>query len=331
MNSIEELDIKFKELISGGNTPKKLYHYTDYSAIKGIFETNEFWLTNSAFTNDSSEFQHGFELLIKEFENTKKFSNGIIKRKIVPEIIDHITNRSIADVFLVSFSSLGDNISQWRAYGRDGEGYMLEFNSTDINKINMCYGQLGFMSPRIFFQKIVYEENEKTAKINQFFDIFFPFIESTFKRKDDNALGLQEFEYLKFLFCGCCYSLIASFKDSRFSDEQEYRVASIYMANRQQIDQGNFSTATPFFRGDKYPIPYVKAGIYNIPNCENSGLLNIRDNKKYRLELPIVKILIGPWEKSQLALAGLKRYVRNSAHQESSSINISIFEIPYRR
>ena len=51
------------------NVPEILYHYTDLNGFKGIIDSAQIWFSNLYFLNDRSEYNLGFELLIKSLDN----------------------------------------------------------------------------------------------------------------------------------------------------------------------------------------------------------------------------------------------------------------------
>jgi len=47
---------------------RHVYHYTTVAAFKSIIDSQELWLTDYAYLNDSSEVRHGLELAREVFE-----------------------------------------------------------------------------------------------------------------------------------------------------------------------------------------------------------------------------------------------------------------------
>jgi len=307
LKNAQEFHKNFESLVSGDSIPNTLCHYTDYNGMKGVFLNREFWLTNSYFTNDRSEFSGGYNLLLDALKTTKRFSSGVKRDKILPLLLSHIEENSLADIFIASFSSLCDNLSQWRAYGRNGRGYMLEFEADEIRKVKNSWGERQQLAGQVYFQEVLYDQTKKIEKINKFFDLIFPILEAALKVDDDKNLPGIALGEMFVGFCGYAYSLISSFKDASFSDEKEYRLVAVYLFNKTQLDIGMYSTADPFFRGSEYPIPYVRASPYDIP-ITGEVLPLVEGAKRFKIQMQIKKIMIGPC-RDDIALTGLRRFV----------------------
>lgn len=111
--------------------PDRVYHYTNEVGLKGILESGKLWLTEIGSLNDPSELNHGFgiavsaltEMVANEPRESKKFADDleVVMRK-------NAIQKS-ADFFACSFSLLGDDLGQWRAYADNGRGFALGFDA----------------------------------------------------------------------------------------------------------------------------------------------------------------------------------------------------------
>lgn len=57
--------------------PETIYHYTSVEGLFNIIKTNNLWLTDYEYMNDSSEIIHGFEVaqkILKEIEKESQYS-----------------------------------------------------------------------------------------------------------------------------------------------------------------------------------------------------------------------------------------------------------------
>jgi len=104
--------------------PGLLYHYTDFDGFHGIIKTNTLRATYSKALNDGSERQHGEGIAshaLKQFcsEPLHSVIDGAIKQ------MNHST-------FVASFCESDELLSMWRAYARDGNGYCLGFDPSEL-------------------------------------------------------------------------------------------------------------------------------------------------------------------------------------------------------
>lgn len=106
-----------------------LYHYTDASGLKGIFDHQTIWFTSYDHLNDPGEITYGIEIttaLLKEIGDTndpriKMFCDLVIN------LYTHDNMRSAFGIYLASFSRDGDDLGQWRAYANNGRGCAIGF------------------------------------------------------------------------------------------------------------------------------------------------------------------------------------------------------------
>lgn len=103
--------------------PQTLYHYTDMSGLLGILNSQVIWNTNVYHLNDPSEWQHGLkmarEAIDKEFAKDDPLTRSLCSFAI--EATDFIP-KTFYSCFVSSFSEVGDDLGQWRAYADDGRG-----------------------------------------------------------------------------------------------------------------------------------------------------------------------------------------------------------------
>ena len=121
--------------------PEYLYHYTTFENAKKIIDTNECWFTNVHFLNDSSEFNYArsiFEKTLNSPEGKERIfaalePYGYLTSDLLPDILNEVENlleeakHGDSQSYIFSFSERGDQLSQWRGYGRNGDGVSIGF------------------------------------------------------------------------------------------------------------------------------------------------------------------------------------------------------------
>jgi|ERR1035437_3982230 hypothetical protein len=132
-----------------------VYHYTAAEGLRGIIEDGCIWATNVNYLNDYAEYQHGLSIIREEIENLRikekaledagiepsRFNRELARGLIISQVqqqlrtYDHSQITFIASFFDAPDSSRGpatvdpgDNLSQWRAYSRDTQGYSIGFD-----------------------------------------------------------------------------------------------------------------------------------------------------------------------------------------------------------
>jgi hypothetical protein len=189
-----------------------LYHYTDASAFISIWGNKELWATSVHHLNDSKEYAFANQLLREEVE--RRLSAPTVDpvfekrwREIIREP-DSSTDRSSATV--VSFSTNGDQLSQWRAYCSKGNGYSIGFSWDDL-----AYAR---SSTRSFLVKCLYGEDEQRQLVSALVD----HIELRFRRMADRRVK----DDWSFLSKGHnkIDAVMLAFKDKGFSEENEWRL-----------------------------------------------------------------------------------------------------------
>src|SRR5688500_5904303 len=96
--------------------PDELFHYTDTAGLIGILSgKGELWATDARCMNDTDELTKGDLLLKQAIEaNETHPAHALLVRLLRhPAYISSV-------VFVTSFSSKHDLLSQWRAYADDG-------------------------------------------------------------------------------------------------------------------------------------------------------------------------------------------------------------------
>ncbi|WP_116893850.1 DUF2971 domain-containing protein [Pseudomonas syringae] len=214
----------------------QLFHYTDVNAVKSILENRILMLTDVRYLNDSEEMHDGIATIIDlvkhevaESSDEDEFFMGAgeyIESGLVGKAGYGIENRP---VFICSFSSAGDLLSQWRAYG----SYAIEFAASAIpHSLSAC----------------IYDEFTKTPLALAAAAKSLAVISEDMLRNDGHLdrEGLESFSDL--------VGLAATYKHESFSEEQEFRIIVGHNID-PQVEDGLKVLFRP--RGDML-VPYVE-------------------------------------------------------------------------
>lgn len=106
---------------------KLLWHYTrDFTGLRGILR-GEIWASSLPCLNDTEEFQYGVRVALdalREIFDRNEHMDELWK--LLARVL--LVNYKAYDVFSISFSTEGDDLSQWRAYSGAGPSFSIGFN-----------------------------------------------------------------------------------------------------------------------------------------------------------------------------------------------------------
>ncbi len=209
-NLKDDYEFEFFWHLFSRDLPSSFYHYTSFNAIFEIIKSGKIQISSTVGLND-------------------KYESDLVNQKMGVNSGHLITTLNANLHFIMSFSKKNDNLNQWRLYGNDGEGVMLEFALN--NPLNY--------SRKCFVSEVQYDL--------EIFDIFIVHLK-TFNEKYKFNFGLKNINYWKFFF---------KYKD--YADEEELR----FMV--KNVDS-NFHKSNPiFYRINRYNIlvPYIEFDLKN--------------------------------------------------------------------
>ena len=182
-----------------------LYHYTTVDGLHSMLQSGHVWATDCFYLNDPNELRYGFDVV-------RAVAEKMLRQKKSPELerfLEHLPI-TIQDklehgrVYLMSFTTKGDLLSQWRGYAATGGGYAIGFEP------NGLYGRTKHeKEPYRVLRQVVYKPSQQTRVVRQWLH-----------REVVNA-SLEQAEYaLLFLFS----DHLMFFKDPNYDEEGEWRL-----------------------------------------------------------------------------------------------------------
>jgi len=278
-----------------------LYHYTSAAGLLNIVESGRFWATHYKFLNDPQEITYSIDLIAKVFkENLEKFNiPHEYEFELIPEYLKGYISQHY-DFYITGFSSSDDILSQWRAYGDNGDGYSIGIRLSNIQCLDeeLPFGSKGEQSERFCVVKLIYDPEEQKKTIIDTLTIIL---------KNFNDIDVDESDKMK--FCRILFSYILEilsilFKNQSFKEEAEWRFVG--------YRQAESNTTKIKYRNARHDIiPYIELDFSGEPEGP----------------MPICSIRCGPKQNLGKSRIVLERLLRSKGYKEMPEILES--SIPY--
>jgi hypothetical protein len=257
-----------------------LFHYTSPDAFANILENGQLWVSNSAYLNDQGELTYPIELgraVLREYWASEE--ELIVKQfvaRVARELDDHAGFKSW---YVVSFSSKGNLLSQWRAYCPRG-GYSIGFDGGELLKLLQEEGQyrLGPVLYDIDAQK------QKVRAIAEHHLALFRELRSKYGEISDD----EYVEELAFVTEIALSQEFTFFKAPAFAEEHEWRAVRFVHSDESVRVRDRAGMLMPYLEAD------VRV---------SSGLL------------PIKKIFVSPLGDQELATHAARILLRKKGYR----------------
>lgn len=301
-----------------------IYHYTSVEGLRGIVESNEIRLTNTAFVNDTTEcksLQNEKDLLVEN-----EITNPFVKKQW-ESFIKHADKKH--DLYVVSFSKDSNSLDQFRAYGN----YCIGFDAKELTKKGFYLHKCVYSKDEI--KKWIIKKSNSTRWQYSLDDVY----------KDAAAFRL-------------IYSASVKYKNFHYKNEEEIRIIAVSYPKWDYPNSPEMYENCPpiHFRNHqafKFPVPYVKLFLeenpneysveYNklVENIQKKGTITGENKfespvKEWKLDweknikrklLPIKKIIVGPMPHQQEAKTACEILLQEKGYKD---IQVEQSKIPYR-
>lgn len=195
------------------------YHYCSVENFFNIIKSRNLRLCNSYKMNDYMENTY-IDVVIDK--SLKKLGVDLNNSNIEKLRKDYKKNKEQWRSYISCLSKSGDSLSQWRAYGDDGQGVAIGFNLSKLNIGDAFNIESSSLENSLYehrglsYSEVIYEENKQ-----------FLFVEDIIS----NVLKVtQDVDLLAFVIPMLKNSII--FKNPAFAEEMEVRL--IYTVDIQE-------------------------------------------------------------------------------------------------
>jgi Protein of unknown function (DUF2971) len=208
--------------------PPIIYHYTNDAGLRGILENGTLWLTDIFDLNDPSELSHGFSHAVSILSN--KAADGHRWTKVFAQAFEKFRGelQASAHFFVGSFSSVEDDLGQWRAYADNGRGYTLGFDTKMLETAFVAAGDISYSNNTF---PVTYDDAQLGGIHHQFVEMIFPLITLPNGRQLSHNVTTEYLTELRVVLAKQVAQSVLFYKHEAYSNEQEYRFLQLHRAN----------------------------------------------------------------------------------------------------
>ena len=194
-----------------------LYHYTNPFGLEGIAKSGELWASPTSTLNDDSETEIFLNALRSAIDDKR---SKLIKDGIFSELesqrcrrLELFLRATVGEVFVLSMTENRDQLSQWRAYAKNGVGYSLGIPTVALME---AAKEQGFAMVRCCYERSICNALARNLIEN----IFHLVPESELPDKTHSTPVLSAMSDLIKKISPC-------FKHEGFEEEKEWRIFRI--------------------------------------------------------------------------------------------------------
>jgi hypothetical protein len=195
--------------------PEVLFHYCPPIALSAIIESGSLWLTHHTGMNDLRDTRWAETFIAKAMKERET-----PERTSLLNNVDLVFKANKAEIYVGSFSSKGDLLSQWRAYAEDGLGFAIGFRSSAF-EAKWGVPMSSFVPEHtLAFIKVAYDDTLLEAAIKQVLD-------TQLDRASSDGDVIMD--------CSMAFrSLSLLFKNPAFREEDKWRLIYAPLMNQEK-------------------------------------------------------------------------------------------------
>ena len=210
-----------------------VYYYCSSAVFESILKNKELWLSDVSKSNDYAEIRIFFDSIIAELEKrlvakesvatTCKGSSADRYVEVYRSAISALKRaKTMGYFFAICFTSLKDDLSQWRADGDDGRGLCIEIDLSKLERLQGFYCATDMMR----LKKVSYCVEEMHSEIEHFVNVLDEII------IDNTSTKVKKkcWEWVKSVVCAAPY-----YKTEGFSVENEIRLCYARIITAKQM------------------------------------------------------------------------------------------------
>ena len=294
------------------NTPEIVYYYCKPQTFESIIKSPKMWLCDMKKTNDESEIDYVLDDIEKKI-NTELFrkimstEDACLVEKAVKKRLKFY--KRFCHWLAICFSTEKDDLGQWRAYGADGSGFAIGFDTAYLNKIKKDH-------PCFKFEEIKYGENVKNKFVDETVNKLLFNLKECMDRnsiRSRDSINEKGVELIK-KWGDSLTDKICFYKNDAFMNEKEYRLCY----TRVILDK---------HWHESLDTSEKESMLNNLTASIRNNILNLRVEHEFDKEA-VREIVLGP--KCRIT-EGEMRLLLATEGYDYNDIVVTPSEIPYRR
>jgi Protein of unknown function (DUF2971) len=198
--------------------PARIHHYTTASSLQSIIEHHELWATDARYLNDSRELVHAEELIATALREAESRISNEWASRFIGEAILHSKPLLIfgepLDIFVVSFCSDNDLLSQWRGYSGSTGGYSIALDSRVLASLR---------HQDLSLRHVIYRTDKQEQYIRAVVDGYESALAQIAEERDESELEECIGPFAQ-RFWAAIFETFFCFKHSAFEEEKEWRL-----------------------------------------------------------------------------------------------------------
>lgn len=285
-----------------------LWHYTSGESLIAIIGSRKLWATQISCLNDSQEFLLSVKMFEEELNRQKKNNTQSICQILYDRFSTFWESVSSidSDSFVVSFSELADDLSQWRAYGGvNGEnGYCIGFDGAQLSR-------LGSMTKMVYADPPSNATQEDIEIENQVRECFQKIISKTAQAYPDLLKSVGYFNTDENELLELCVNMVCKYyvgqilplvKHGAFYAERECRLLHGLALSEE--------TELVFRQKSQMMTRHLPLGLKG----KGSWSATPASDKEKFLPLPIREIVVGPTRHQVISKHSVEALLRKYGH-----------------
>jgi len=281
-----------------------LYHYTSIKNLLNIIKQKSLYASEIRYFSDASELKYTSDKIHLKIEQMLHQNKSLDEddKEILNQFSSWVSTRIPNGdlLFVMSFTTEGNLLSQWRSYCPESKGVSIGF---DPNKLQTIANKGSFS-----VGKCIYEENTQQELITDLITNIMLLAKKTCNNTNQRSSSQSYFEAFENAE-ECILKLAALIKSPHFKEEKEWRLVSNSIS-----DYANSPIPIKFREGKSFLIPYIE---FKLPRCENN---NSKINIKH--------IYVGPTPNVNISVRSIDMFL--VIHSATAMRNTSNSQIPYR-
>lgn len=281
--------------------PDVLFHYTSHAGLLGLVAHKQMWASNIAYMNDASEFSYG-EGIVREVLAERSSLAKPEHIQFFDEVAQMPSLFDVSQFFVACLTESGDQLSQWRGYTPNGNGFSIGFDSKLFSKLST--DAMGL--PEWELVKCVYDHQDQRHIARGLLDSV---LRKWDARHEDRSTVRDGVRSVPIAFhppmeyrLGMSF-LAPVFKDPAFAEEKEWRLIRL----TQHQDQIKFR------EGRSMLIPYLE--------------IDLRKAAQH-LRIPAIRtVTVGPCPNEELARQSVQ-WLLASEGMSQATVKSSL--VPFR-